>query len=294
VAFGKDSLYPIALFTLVKPAELCATRYWNRYPGARVDTTVPHYEFSDPDLWADWHWTQRFPGSAELRAYFKYVADKWDLRKDSIFNTYVNSVVWHNDDSRWMIRTRDGRTFSARYFLPNTGFAAKRHIPDYKNLESFAGTWIHPSYWPKEEPDLKGKRIAVIGTGSTGVQMIQELAPIASEFTLFQRTPNLALPMGQVEYQGKEQGTSKDNYPSLYAGRKESFGGFDFSFLPMKTFDVDTEERQKTYQALWDHGDFHFWLATYYDMLFSDEANTEAYNFWYSSRPCMIFTVLTF
>ena len=146
---------------------LLVGRYWNRYPGARVDSPIPHYELSDPDLWSDWNWTQRFPGSAELRKYFGHVANKWDLRRDSIFGTWVDSAKWNESNSKWIVTTKDGPTFKASFFLPNTGFAAKRHIPHWKGIDTFAGTWVHPSYWPKIEPDLKGKKIAVIGTGTS-------------------------------------------------------------------------------------------------------------------------------
>jgi cation diffusion facilitator CzcD-associated flavoprotein CzcO len=245
-----------------------------------VDVPVPLYEFSDPELWRDWTWKQRFPGSAELRSYFQHVAKVWDLRKDTIFGTFVNSAVWNENESMWTIRTLNGLVFKAGFFLLNTGFAAKRHTPDWKGIESFKGTWIHPSYWPKEEPDLRGKKIAVIGTGSTGVQLTQSLAPIASEFTLFQRTPNLAMPMKQAEYAGKDEVWSPSAQAALYAGRKDSFGGMDFNFMPTATFEHNDQERKMTYEKLWSKGDFHFWLATYCDMLFSDKANTEAYNFW--------------
>ncbi|KAH0378925.1 FAD/NAD(P)-binding domain-containing protein, partial [Aureobasidium melanogenum] len=253
--------------------------YWNRYPGARVDIPIPHYEFSDPQLWEEWTWKQRFPGSAELRAYFSFVADTWDIRDHCVFNSYVNSAIWDEESSKWIVKIRGGLTYRATFFLPNTGFAAKRYIPDWKGIDSFKGTWIHPSFWPAENLDLKGKRIAVIGTGSTGVQLSQELAPVASEFVLFQRTPNLALPMKQQEFDGEAQTLPKEQYPDLYTGRKFSFCGIDYSFSAQKTFDHTPEERRVVYEALWAHGDFHFWLATYGDMLFSDEANTEAYNF---------------
>ncbi|CAK1358042.1 unnamed protein product [Cercospora beticola] len=255
--------------------------YWNRYPGARVDSTVPHHEFSDPNLWTDWTWSQRFPGSAEIREYFQYVAQKWDLGKDTVFSTKVIGAVWSDQEAKWTIFTNAGTTYKCRFFLPNTGFAAKRHVPDFKGIESFQGTWIHPSYWPKEELDLHGKKIAVIGTGSTGIQLTQDLLPLADEFVLFQRTPNTCLPMKQEHYSGKEQGpVPRHSYAAFFAGRTQSYGGFDFNFLNRGTFQDSEEERLKVYQDLWYHGDFHFWLATYRDMLFDDEANTEAYNFW--------------
>lgn len=254
--------------------------YWNRYPGARVDSTVPHYEFSDPLLWKDWSWKQRFPGSEELRAYFSYVGDKWDLRKDTVFNTYVEAAKWNEEEGKWLVKTRDGPTYKAKYFLLNTGFAAKRYTPAWPGIEDFKGTWVHPSYWPHDEPNLSGKRVAVIGTGSTGVQLATDLAKTAGHLTVFQRTPNLALPMRQVQYADGDTEIPRPEYQSLLDNRKDSFSGFSFNFVGKSTWDDSPEQRQAFYQALWDKGDFHFWLATYYDMLFTEEANKEAYNFW--------------
>jgi len=153
------------------------------------------------------------------------------------------------------------------------------------------GTLLHPSYWPHEDLDLTGKKIAVIGTGSTGVQLTQELSRIAGQLTVFQRTPNMSLPMLQVDYndttENIETSTNtttseipKSQYPTLYAARTQSFGGFDFNFQSRGTFDDTPSQRQQTYQTLWDQGDFKFWLANYHDMLFSTSANGSAYNFW--------------
>ncbi|KAJ5455431.1 hypothetical protein N7475_010552 [Penicillium sp. IBT 31633x] len=254
--------------------------YWNRYPGARVDSTVPHYEFSDPELWKGWTWKQRFPGSQELREYFSYVAEKWDLRKDTEFNTFISKAVFNEQTDMWHITSKSGKEYHARYFLLNTGFSAKRHTPDWKGIEKFQGTWVHPSYWPKEEPDLRGKKVAVIGTGATGLQLSQELSKVASEFVVFQRTPNLALPMKQVNYKGTEQAIPRQRYPDLFAGRRDSFSGFNFNFTPWSTFDDSPEKRKEVYEELWEHGDFHYYLANYQDMLFDDAANKEAYKFW--------------
>lgn len=281
--------------------------FWNRYPGARVDSPIPFYEFDDPELWKDWTWKQRYPSSGDLRAYFAYVANKsvlfptpcirmtdenhrkgnvaniyrrWDLRKDTQFNTTVASAVWDNEQLKWTIETKQGYSFKAKYFLLNTGFAAKRYIPDWKGIESFKGIFLHPSYWPHENLDLEGKRVAVIGTGSTGVQIAQALAPVAGELVVFQRTPNTALPMGQVNYSNGDQAHPKEAYPDLYHARKKSFGGFDFNFLGRGTFQDPPEARKVQYEQLWKEGDFKFWLATYQDMLFEKKANDEAYAFW--------------
>jgi cation diffusion facilitator CzcD-associated flavoprotein CzcO len=128
-----------------------------------TDIPTPHYEFSDPNLWTSWNWSQRFPGSGELREYFQHVAKKWDLRKDCIFDTHISSATWSDEIQKWTIGTNVGKRFVARFFLPCTGFAAKPYIPDWKGIENFRGTFLHPSEWPTGELPLKGKRIAVIG-----------------------------------------------------------------------------------------------------------------------------------
>lgn len=206
---------------------------------------------------------------------------RWDIRKDTLFNVFVKAAMWNAEESKWTIKAEGGQeSFKAKYFLLNTGFAAKRHIPDWKGIDNFQGTFLHPSYWPHEEPDLKGKRIAIIGTGSTGIQLAQDLAPIAGNLVIFQRTPNTSLPMGQIDFENGEQPLPREQYPELFRGRTSSYGGFDYSFMDRNTFDDSPEERQKVYESLWKKGDFKFWLATYRDMLFVKSANDEAYRFW--------------
>ncbi|EOD46289.1 putative cyclopentanone -monooxygenase protein [Neofusicoccum parvum UCRNP2] len=254
--------------------------YWNRYPGARVDSSIPHYEFSLPELWSQWTWKERFPDWSQLQAYFAFVADKLDLRRDAQFNTTVTQAVFSDSDSRWTVRTDTGEVFRVKFLLLNVGFAAKRYIPDFPGLDRFKGTWVHPSYWPKDGLDLAGKRVAVIGTGSTGIQLSHEISKVAAQLAVFQRTPNLALPMRQEHYAGDEQIAPKSSYPSIYDMRTKSYSGFDFNFLPRGTFDDTPEQRRQTYEELWKKGDFEYWLATYKDMLFDAAANKEAYDFW--------------
>ena len=155
-------------------------RYWNRYPGARVDSTIPHYEFSDPELFTEWSWTQRFPGSAELRSYFHYVAEKWNLRKDTVFSTLVTGAVWSETSSRWTIYTNTDTIYSCQFFLPNIGFAAKRHTPDWKGIDTFQGTWIHPSYI--------GQRMNRICVGRKS-QSLALARQVSSSLKLWHRSP---------------------------------------------------------------------------------------------------------
>jgi cation diffusion facilitator CzcD-associated flavoprotein CzcO len=202
------------------------------------------------------------------------------LKKDTIFNSFVNSATWNDAESRWTVTTKKGDTFKAKYLSLNTGFAAKRYIPDWKGIESFKGTFLHPSYWPREGIDLKGKKVALIGTGATGVQISSEIAPIVDQLVVFQRTLATCLPMKQVNYQNGEQAVPKKEYQKLFDGRGHHFSGFDFNFLGRGTFDDDPKKRQETYEQLWAEGDFRYWVGTYDDMLFSADANREAYNFW--------------
>ncbi|PGH34995.1 hypothetical protein GX50_02129 [[Emmonsia] crescens] len=254
--------------------------YWNCYPGARVDSDIPHYEFSMPELWKDWTWSERFPGGPELRRYFAHVDQKLDLRKDCLFDTTVASAIFDDNDKKWRVTTQGSETFKVKYLLLNTGFASKRYTPDLKGLDSFQGQWLHSSFWPQGGLDMTGKRVVVIGTGSTGVQLTQEAAKIAKEVTVLQRTPNLALPMAQKTYTNGEQKQTRDQYPDLFKIRPTTFGGFMWDFVGRNTFDDPPEKRREFYEQLWKNGDFSFWLATYQDMLFVKESNEEAYGFW--------------
>ncbi|KAI0127323.1 cyclopentanone 1,2-monooxygenase [Xylariales sp. AK1849] len=254
--------------------------WFNAYPGARVDTPIPLYELDDPALWKDWSWTQRFPDHTELRAYFNHVAEKWDLRKDTHFNSLVQSATWDHVEFKWNVRTKDGNVFKAKYLLLNTGFAAKRYIPEWKGSGLFAGLFIHPSYWPHAGLDLRGKKVAIVGTGSTGVQLATELTPIVGELTVFQRSINTCTPMRQVNYQNGEQSIPRNEYPDLFKNRAACFTGLDFHFLGRSTFDDDLAKRQEIYERLWAEGDFRYWLAGYDDTLFDENANREAYDFW--------------
>ncbi|KAI5858258.1 cyclopentanone 1,2-monooxygenase [Durotheca rogersii] len=254
--------------------------YWNRYPGARVDSHAPHYQFSDPELWKDFHWSQRFPDHVELRRYFEHVAEKWDLRKDTYFNTFVTSAVWDEAAQKWIVTAKDGRVFRATFFLPHTGIAASRAFPDWKGRDRFRGVQLHSSFWPHAEPDWKGKRIAVIGTGSTGVQMSHALSEGAGELVVFQRTPALPLRMRQVDYGAGEEPVAKEELGDFFRRRGEGPWGFDFGLLPRRTFDDDGAARRATLEALWRAGDFTYWIGNYSDTLFDLAANREVYDFW--------------
>ncbi|KAH0842356.1 hypothetical protein AYO21_00029 [Fonsecaea monophora] len=257
--------------------------YWNRYPGARVDSQYPVYALSIPEVYRDWTWSSHYPDHAELREYFQHVENCLHVKKDCVFNTKVTEAVWDDETCLWTIRCENGLTFRTKYWTACTGFAAKRYFPDWEGLEDFKGVIHHSSFWPKEGVDVKGKRVAVIGTGATGVQITQEWAREIGEdghLEMFQRTPNLACPMNQVYLTKEEQAKVVEELAGRFAERNNYYNGFLYQWRDNLTFDHSKEERMEFYQMLWKMGGFRFLMNNYYDMTRDPKANQEAYEFW--------------
>ncbi|KAG7087479.1 hypothetical protein E1B28_013442 [Marasmius oreades] len=254
--------------------------HWNCYPGARVDSNVPVYEFSIEDLWKDWTWTEKFPSYTELRDYFNYVDSKLGLSKDIRFNTRVVAAHFDDQVDRWNVKTEDGTVVRPRFLILCTGFASKKYIPPFVGLETFQGVLHHTAAWPQEGVPLTGKRVAVIGTGASGVQVIQEIGPTVGHLTVFQRTPNFALPMMQTKLDKELQEKKKDLYPTIYKRRLQTIIGCDFNPYPRDLSSVSPEERRLLFEDLWCRGGWHFTGSNYQDILTNEEANMEAYEFW--------------
>lgn len=257
--------------------------WWNSYPGARVDTSLPFYELSDEELWKDWTWKERFPGQEELKAYFEHVDKVWNLSKDVQYNTTVTGAVFDEATRMWSVRTDKCTAYKCQWLVLATGFAAKEVIPDLKGLETFKGPAFHTAKAPKGEDaiDFKGKRVAVVGTGASGVQVIQELGPVTEHLTVFQRTPNLALPMRQRKLDKvEEQARGKRDYKYLFELRKRTVAGWDYSYDPRKAFDVSEQERNELWENLWEKGGFNPWLGNFVDLMSNREVSDLMYAFW--------------
>ncbi|KAL6232157.1 hypothetical protein BDW75DRAFT_247355 [Aspergillus navahoensis] len=233
---------------------------WNCYPGAAVDSEVPEYEFSWPEVYETWNWKSNYPTYQELREYFDHVDRVIGVKKDCAFNSVVVGAEFDTKSGKWS--------------------AAKRWIPPWPGLDKFRGIIHHSSFWPDSEIDVRDKRCAVIGTGASGVQITQAWGPIASSLKVFQRTPNLALPMRRRPLSPEEQKRSKKFYPKLFRYRETSFAGFLYDWAEKNTFDDSAAEREDTYEKAWNEGGFHFWVSIYKDNLFNPEANKESYRFW--------------
>ncbi len=254
--------------------------YWNCYPGARVDTHCQIYQFSREDVWQDWDWSERFPGWEEMRRYFEHVDKKLDLSKDISFNTRITRAEFDENTRRWVFDTDSGVAYRTRFSVICTGFGSKPYLPEIKGRETFLGEAHHTALWPQEGLDFTGKRVGVIGTGASGVQVAQEAAKVAAHLTVFQRTPNMYLPMGQRKFDRADNVEMKRDYPASFQRRGECFGGFDFDFYPKSALELSPEERNAVYEKLWHAGGFHFWLGTFYDVFLDEAANRTAYDFW--------------
>ncbi|KAK1227338.1 hypothetical protein PQX77_009660 [Marasmius sp. AFHP31] len=259
--------------------------YWNCYPGARVDSPIPVYEYSIEDIWKDWNWSERFPGWEELRAYFKHVEEKLQLKKDITFNARVVSADWKESERKWVVKTANDLTVKPRFLVLALGFAAKLYIPPFPHLDSYQGVCHHTAAWPEnlKATDFAGKKVAVIGTGASAIQVIQEAGPLLGEkghLTVFQRTPNFCLPMRQMKLSAEVQNRTKELYPTIYKRRFQTYGGFIYSVYPKDWNSATPEERILRLEELWAKGSLEIITSNYNDLRRNEEANNAVYAFW--------------
>ncbi|HET7880005.1 MAG TPA: NAD(P)/FAD-dependent oxidoreductase, partial [Acetobacteraceae bacterium] len=171
------------------------TWYWNRYPGARCDSEshVYWYTFS-PELMQDWQWSERYPGQPEIMRYLNFVADRFDLKRDIRFNTRVVAAHFDADANRWLVRTDVGDSYAVRFLITAVGCLSTANVPEIPGLNEFRGDWYHTGHWPHDGVDFTGRRVGVIGTGSTAIQAVPVIAAQAAHLTVFQRTANYSVP----------------------------------------------------------------------------------------------------
>lgn len=256
--------------------------YWNCYPGARVDTSVPCYQFTARESWKDFDWREQFPGRDEIQRYMQHLDDVWDLSRDVSYDSRVVGMRWENGGKQWELEAegQHAGTAYSQFVILCTGFASKPYIPPYRDIDLFRGELLHTSLWPQHGVDLKGKRVAVIGTGASGVQLIQNAGKEAAHLTVFQRTPNTAIPMTNPSVSLEQNQSMKDNYPATKKAISSTFAGFDYEFAPGSAISTPKAQRLEMYEKLFHTGGLHFWLGTYQDVLFNQTANDEAYEFW--------------
>ncbi|AZU65129.1 cyclohexanone monooxygenase [Neobacillus mesonae] len=247
--------------------------YWNRYPGARCDSESIYYNYTfSEELYKEWTWKSKYPEQPDILRYLNFVADKFDLRPDIQFKTRIKSAEFDETANRWQIRTDGDETISAKYFITGVGCISTANIPNIKGLNSFKGKWYHTGHWPHEKVDFSGKRVGIIGTGSSGVQAIPVIANEAAHLTVFQRTPQYSVPARNRPYTEEEILQAKANFSEMKRQVRASFGGTTAKIGDRPALEDSFEERQKVFGDAWDAGG-HAILTCYNDLLASEEAN---------------------
>ncbi|GAA4756471.1 flavin-containing monooxygenase [Actinomycetospora chibensis] len=257
------------------------TWYWNRYPGARCDSESYFYSFSDrlsEDLLEEWTWSERFAGQPEILRYLQHVADRFDLRRDIRFRTTVTAASWDDDAGRWLVDTEGGERFAARFLITAVGCLSTTNLPEFPGRDSFRGESFHTGLWPHEGVDFTGKRVAVIGTGATGVQLIPEVAQEAAHVTVFQRTPNYDIAGGNHPVTSDFDRRIKDDYPQIWARTRETAFGFPYDVADRTALSVPEDERQEIFEEAWAKGGFRLG-TTFNDLLLDEDANETAAEF---------------
>ena len=255
------------------------TWYWNRYPGARCDVESMEYsyQFSD-ELQQEWEWSERYAAQPELLRYANHVADRFDLRRDIQFDTRVTTAAFDEADGCWVIETRDGARTHAAFIIMATGCLSSPNTPTFKGLETFKGERYHTGHWPHEPVDFTGKRVAIIGTGSSAVQSIPIIAAQAKHLTVFQRTANYAVPAHNAPIAPEVQQAVKADYAGLRERAKQTMTGIAFDYGSAFAVATPPEEREREFERRWRRGGLSF-LGAYYDLMLDADANKTAADF---------------
>ena len=252
------------------------TWYWNRYPGARFDSESYTYGYSfSEDLLQEWDWKELYSGQPENERYLNHVADKFDLRRHIRFDSRVASCVYDEEANRWELEMQDGHRARGQFLITAVGLLSAHYVPDFEGIHDFKGPWCHTGRWPKEGMDLAGKRVGVVGTGATAVQLITEIAKEVGHLTVFQRTPNFCAPLRNREIDDDEQQIIKANFAEIFRKCMETPGSFMHEFDTRSALEVSHEERMAQYEALWQEPGFKKWLSNFYDVMMPGEANED-------------------
>lgn len=250
------------------------TWYWNRYPGARFDSESYSYGYSfSEELLQEWDWQEHFSAQPETLRYLNFVADKFDLRKDIEFETRIVSAIYDEAGKCWDVETDAGSRVRAQFLITAIGPISVPTLPDIEGIESFQGDAYHTGKWPHHPVDFKDKRVGIIGTGATGVQVIQEVAKTAGHLTVFQRRPNFCAPLHNSPIDAATQRKIKSSYPEIFRQCRLSHGAFLHRADPRSALEISPEEREAFYEKLYSEPGFGIWIGNFRDVLVDQEAN---------------------
>jgi len=255
------------------------TWYWNRYPGARCDSEshIYCYTFSK-EIYQKWQWSERYPGHEEIRRYLQFVADELDLARSIRLNTRVTGASYDEATQRWTVETDSGERYRAQFLIAAVGCLSSANVPKIPGLESFKGDWYHTAHWPHEGVDFTGKRVGMIGTGSTGIQCAPVIAAEATHLTVFQRTANYSIPARNKPLTRKFVDEVRRNWEDIRALTHRTHNGHAFTITDRSVFDVSDAEREKIYREAYAYGGLQY-RATFRDLLVDKRANDTAAEF---------------
>jgi cation diffusion facilitator CzcD-associated flavoprotein CzcO len=254
--------------------------HWNRYPGARVDSETYTYGFSFSDeLLRDWHWQELFASQPEIRRYLHHVVDRFDLRRHIDLNTKITTAIFDETTGHWLVDTNTGRHIVTRYLLAASGALSTPQMPSFSGMIDFTGPSFHTARWPAAGIDLEGKRVGVVGTGASGVQVIQTIASQVQQLTVFQRTPTYCVPLRNRRLTDEDQRQIRSNWEDIFKACHSSYGGFIHNFDPRSGLAVSAREREEKFEALWRQPGFSFWFSNFADLMMNLEVNNHASDF---------------
>jgi cyclohexanone monooxygenase len=254
------------------------TWYWNRYPGARCDAESVEYSYAfDEALQQEWEWTERFATQPEILRYAEHVAERFALKRDIQFNTRIVAAEFSDSDATWLVRSDKGDNVRARFVFMSTGPLSAARTPDFEGLDAFQGQSYHTSHWPTEGVDLRGKRVGVIGTGSTGIQLIPELAKQVEHLYVFQRTANFSVPARNAPMSLEHVRKIKAEYPQIRErARWRGLGLYERG--TQSALEIDDIQREARYEQLWQTGGPTF-MHAFKDLILDARANQTAADF---------------
>ena len=263
-----------------KAGDVGGTWYWNRYPGALSDTETFAYCYScDKDLLQAWDFDTRYVTQPQILRYLEHVADRWNLRPDISFNTGITAAHFNEDENRWHVQTDTGEHHVAKYLVTALGLLSATNLPDIPGIDNFGGDLVHTGAWP-DDHELAGKRVGVIGTGSTGVQVITAIAPAVDHLTVFQRSAQYTVPVGNGPVSTEYVADVKQNYAAIWEQVRNSVVAFGFEESAITYDSVSPEERQAIFERAWQNGGgFRFMFETFADIATNEEANKGAQDF---------------
>jgi cation diffusion facilitator CzcD-associated flavoprotein CzcO len=256
--------------------DLGGTWYNNRYPGARFDSESYTYSYSfSKEVLDEWHWTEKFSPQPETLKYLNFVTDKFQLRQYMQFNCWVEAMVFDKNANFWSVKLADGRQLTTRFIVTGVGVLSTPTLPKLEGLESFKGVSFHASNWPHEPLDLTGKRVAVVGTGATAIQLIPEVAKVAKKLTVFQRRANWAAPLNNGSISEADMEEIRQRYDEIFEVCARSPGGFEHEPDRRGFYEVSPEQRKELWDRLYDEPGFGIWLQNFMEIFVDEKANAE-------------------